>query len=297
MNDRITTGLERFWSRQSPSVVGLAAIAGLLIVGALDWATGTEVRIFSLYFPPLMLSAWFMGRRAAVSLSLLAGVIWVVANRLSGLEYSAASIWAINFATQCSTFVVVSILVSALRDALSRERALARTDWLTGLANSRAFHEQAKTLLALCRRNCRPVTLAFVDLDNFKSANDRLGHQHGDLLLRRAASGLSRSLRASDLTGRLGGDEFAVLMPETDASQARAALEKVRGSLQGDAELQAAAVTATIGAVCYGTAPEILATAISAADQVMYAMKTAGKNRVQVDEMPPAAKPPRPGSP
>lgn len=109
---------------------------------------------------------------------------------------------------------------------------MGRTDELTGLPNRRSFMEEGRGVVSLCRRHGWPATLAYVDLDNFKLANDRLGHEHGDAVLRRVAEVITTSLRRSDLTGRIGGDEFVVLLPETTPEGARETLEKVRRAMR-----------------------------------------------------------------
>lgn len=89
-----------------------------------------------------------------------------------------------NTLVQGTSFAVVGLLVARLRGALARERALSRTDPLSGLLNSRAFHEEAVRLSAIYRRAARPLTIAYVDLDNFKLINDTHGHNAGDERLR-----------------------------------------------------------------------------------------------------------------
>jgi len=126
---------------------------------------------------------------------------------------------------------VVGLLIATLRRSLTRERELSRTDPLTALSNSRAFYEEARRLLALCRRQHRPITVAYIDVDNFKAVNDRLGHQAGDELLKGIALQVRASIRPSDLSARLGGDEFAILLPELSQRDAGLTLERLRASL------------------------------------------------------------------
>ena len=129
-------------------------------------------------------------------------------------------------------FGSVALLAAAQRDWLRRERAISRTDGLTGLLNGRGFYEAAAVELARSSRYRHPLTLAYVDLDDFKEINDRLGHARGDAVLVAVAHALRRACRSTDLVGRLGGDEFVVLFPETDRDAAEAALVKLRSRSQ-----------------------------------------------------------------
>src|SRR6185312_6159583 len=105
---------------------------------------------------------------------------------------------------------------------------LARIDALTGVANGRTFYDLARVELCRFQRTGRPFTVAYLDLDNFKQVNDRLGHPAGDDLLRRVAQVLRDNTRVLDVPARLGGDEFALLLPETDAEDALPVLSKLR---------------------------------------------------------------------
>lgn len=118
-----------------------------------------------------------------------------------------------------------------LEAALIKEQELARIDPLTHVSNRRAFYELAEIEIVRARRNGCPLSVAYMDVDNFKFVNDDLGHATGDLVLVTIASTLRSELRASDIVARLGGDEFAILLPETDAESAQAVLDKLRARL------------------------------------------------------------------
>src|SRR5260370_39212914 len=121
------------------------------------------------------------------------------------------------------TLVLVTSLVSRLRVGIVRERLLARTDALTGAANGRTFYETAAVEADRARRSGRPLTLAYLDLDNFKQLNDRLGHAAGDAGLQAMVELIHVHIRPAGLLARLGGGEFALLVPDTgrDAAVAR----------------------------------------------------------------------------
>jgi len=155
---------------------------------------------------------------------------------------------------------------------------LATRDPLTGLLNARAFYDQ-------CGAKSRSFyALLFVDLDHFKSVNDRFGHDVGDLVLQKAAQTMTGAVRPGDLVGRIGGEEFCVLLPETDAVSAAAIAETIRQSLEQsrpEAGCGSVTVTASIGvAVCQGGGAETLQAVLRSADEAMYRAKAAGRNRV-----------------
>ncbi|MBL8438398.1 MAG: GGDEF domain-containing protein [Zoogloeaceae bacterium] len=271
---------------QPPWKIHLAVVAGLFVVGYIDYVTGTELRVFPLYFLPLMGSAWHLNRRTTVFFALLADSIWIFSLYAAGREYSHPLIWPANFVTQGSAFVMVGVMVGNLRKSLLRERALSRTDGLTQLPNRRGFEIKAELAVALCHRYRHPIALAYLDLDNFKRANDQRGHAHGDTLLQGVARLLRERLRVTDIPARLGGDEFVILLPETPLAGAQHLLENLRAALAAEPAFEESGVTASIGAVAYPTPPANLAELLAAADQAMYEVKDSTKNRLHLVEMP-----------
>jgi len=132
--------------------------------------------------------------------------------------------------------VAILVLVWLLGGRVLRDRhrsALARTviDELTGLGNHRTFREEATRAAAETKRSGEPFTLALLDLDDFKFANDRHGHRHGDRMLARAARTLAGG-RPQDRAFRIGGDEFALLLPRTNEQQALVAVERLQHTLR-----------------------------------------------------------------
>ena len=273
-----------------PSAWGVGLV-GIVLIGALDYYTGVELRVFPLYYAPIALLAWHYGRTGASIAAVLGGAIWLASNILAGLQFSHATLWVANTLLQIASFLTVGLLIATLRAALKRESGLSRTDPLTSMLNSRAFHEEATRVLALCRRGERPVTVAYIDLDNFKTVNDRLGHQAGDALLRTVAGHLRAAVRSSDVAARLGGDEFVVLFPEMGPHEAATTLERLRSSLAGALASGPWPVTGSIGGVTFITAPEDLGDMVRQSDSQMYAAKAKGRNRVALAV---AGRPPTP---
>lgn len=133
------------------------------------------------------------------------------------------------------------------------------------------------------RRTGRPMTVAYIDLDDFKGVNDRLGHPAGDDLLRRIAASLTKSIRRIDVVARLGGDEFTILLPETTEPEARAVLARAEKSIGATTKADRFPVTASIGAVTFSRPPISVDEVVSRADRTMYKVKQRGKNQVIIE--------------
>jgi diguanylate cyclase (GGDEF)-like protein len=167
--------------------------------------------------------------------------------------------------------------------AFGRMRERADRDRLTGLLNRQAFDAQLSAENARFHRYLRPFSLLLVDIDLFKSVNDRYGHQAGDVVLTSVGTVLTSTLREVDLAARYGGEEFAVLLPETELAVAVEIAERVRRKLAAtETETLAGriTVTASIGvAACPECArdPDGL---IRTADSALYRSKEEGRNRV-----------------
>lgn len=261
---------------------GGLVLGGILLIAVADFSSGVELRTFPLYYAPISLAAWYFGRAGAVAAASLCALAWFESNQLAGMQFSHPAIWVANTIVQGASFAIVGLLVASLKLALSRERALSRLDPLCRLLNSRAFYEDSDRLLALCRRGKHPVTLAYLDLDNFKAVNDAFGHKAGDNLLRAVAEVIQSSVRSRDLAARLGGDEFAMLLPELGPNEVRQTLERLRVALSQPTGDLSHGVTSSIGAVTFMRAPDDVQAMVQMADSVMYSAKADGKNRVQL---------------
>jgi diguanylate cyclase (GGDEF)-like protein/PAS domain S-box-containing protein len=160
----------------------------------------------------------------------------------------------------------------------------ATCDDLTGIANRRHFLSGASKTLELARRDNQPYAVAVLDIDHFKSINDRYGHAAGDMALQCFASHIAASLPASALFGRMGGEEFAITLPGTPLDQAHMLLEAIRQSLAAVAlpiDTQATHISFSAGVAerkCHG---EQLSELLKIADHAMYQAKHHGRNRVE----------------
>src|SRR5512133_1201162 len=261
-------------------VLTLGAATWIVLTGVLDNITGTEYRIFPLYFLPICLVGWRLGYASTLAAAWLSALVWLLANRLGGLQYSTSAVWVVNTITQGVSFSIVGVLVVVARKSYLIANERSRTDSLTGLLNNRAFRDEAARLIALCDRHKRAITVAYIDLDHFKQVNDRLGHAAGDQVLARVASAMIAAGRETDVVARLGGDEFALLLPETDAKGAAIVLERVRANVAlilADAPVP---VTTSIGAITSSVGRRDVAELLKLADKQLYVSKETGKNRV-----------------
>lgn len=130
--------------------------------------------------------------------------------------------------TEIVAGVVIAVLVRKVRKEQSALVALARFDPLTGLWNRRAFEEAVEEDCARARRSRQPLSLVYIDLDNFKQINDTAGHEAGDRVLQQLAAAIRQTLRVRvDRGFRLGGDEFALLLPGTLAVEAELVVARI----------------------------------------------------------------------
>lgn len=162
---------------------------------------------------------------------------------------------------------------------------LANTDPLTGLKNRRAFMETAEAQILQCRRYPHPLAALLIDIDHFKSINDRYGHHVGDQAIRRVTDTITNTLRDSDIIGRFGGEEFAALMPHTDLAAALVAAERLRQAVAGMKigllEGGPLSMTISIGLALHEPGVS-LDTLLMRADMALYRAKSGSRNRVEV---------------
>ena len=188
-------------------------------------------------------------------------------------------------------------IVLNIRDVSERkafEEQLAHQafhDSVTGLANRALFKDRVEHALERQTRDTQPVSVLFMDLDDFKTINDSLGHAAGDLVLGEVGERLRGCLRAADTGARLGGDEFAILLEDsTDGVEATEVAARILNALEGAFQLEnkEVFVRASIGIASsdFGTegGPEGAEELLRNADVAMYMAKEAGKGRYQVFE-------------
>jgi diguanylate cyclase (GGDEF)-like protein len=174
-------------------------------------------------------------------------------------------------------------LDSAIR--LQRAEGLSVTDDLTNLYNSRFLNQVLRRETKRASRGGRPLSLLFLDLDNFKTVNDRHGHLAGSRALVEAAEVIRASARETDVVARFGGDEFALVLPDTGGRGAFAVGERIRERIAAHRFLEAEGLTVRLTvSVGVATLPDAAHGAeelVRAADAAMYRIKDRGKNGIE----------------
>ena len=181
-------------------------------------------------------------------------------------------------------------LLATVRTALLRHQLYleqARMDELTGLPNRKGITDELTEQITLARQYQRPFSLAMIDLDNFKSVNDRYGHPAGDRVLRQFAELLAHEVREQDRIGRWGGEEFLILFPETTESEAAELMEWIREKaadlkLEWEEESVSGLITLSAGITELRSSDQDINEIISRADRALYQAKNRGKNQVVI---------------
>jgi diguanylate cyclase (GGDEF)-like protein len=166
-------------------------------------------------------------------------------------------------------------------EQLGRARLDAITDYLTGIYNHRYLHERLHEEMERAREAAMPLSLLFLDIDQFKEFNDTYGHSLGDTALRAVAAAIDGAIRRVDLAARYGGEEFVVVLVDTDGAGALEAAERVRAAIAGT-EIAAGVhrISVSVGVATFPEDAEFKEELIDKADWAMYMAKRSGRNRV-----------------
>jgi len=283
------------WRLRFSPLRALEATALLLAVLAGGLAMfGGFLPPFSLSFlslPLLLWPAFRFGPREAVSTAVLLAAI-AIASTLRGHGSLAGgspneSLLVLQSFMGVSTLTALAVAgeVAQRKRLQARLSHLADYDSLTDVLSRRRFQEKLEQQLADTRRYGTPAALLFVDMDDFKSVNDRFGHAAGDKVLASVAAQLRERLRDSDSLGRIGGDEFVVLLPHADRDRAEAVAGQLlktiasHPTLFGDKEIRSAA---SIGIALLAEHGRTIEEVLAHADDAMFAAKAAGHNTFRV---------------
>lgn len=256
---------------------GTLGVLLLIIVAFLDFMTGAELSFSIFYLIPIALFTWAINGNIGIAIACISAGIWLFIEVLSSPSYSNSFVYFWNTIIRLGFFLIPVLL---LRN-LEQERNFARTDFLTGAMNVRSFHDMSQRELDRSARYHRPFTVAFIDIDNFKTINDTFGHTFGDKVLRSIAQNIKRNLRKTDTIARVGGDEFAILLPETDSDTARITIQKMQKKLMEEMLTNKWPVTFSIGVITMNDPLFTVDEIIGMADKMMYSVKNHGKNDIK----------------
>lgn len=259
------------------------ALSCTSLLGALDYLTGFQVSFAVFYLLPVTVTAWYAGYKEGFFVSVLSAVTWHLANHLAGERFAFALIPYWNASTRFVFFVIVTLLLDHARRTIDIERASARSDFLTGAFNARAFYDIAATEMARALRYGHPFTLAYIDLDHFKEMNDRFGHRKGDEVLRRVVEAIQERIRKNDVLARLGGDEFAMLLPETDTQAAQKIMIRLKDDLMTEMRRHEWCITFSMGVLTCTNPSMELDEIVRRADELMYKVKNSGRDNIRFD--------------
>jgi len=263
-----------------PIWVFILALCSVIVLGILDYLAGYETSLSLFYLAPVAVASWYTGRRGAIAIAIIASLIWLTADVASGHNYGhpLTTLW--ELLVRIGMFLVQGLLLVALHNALNRERKQLRHD------------------LSLAQRQNTPITVVFLDVDDFKAVNDKFGHHEGDRVLRITGRILRDSTRNMDTVARLGGDEFVLVFPNTDMHGAEDVITKIRHDLRLALAVTTLPVTFSIGAITFPDAPLNMDEALKAADDLMYEAKRRGKDAAFFKVAPTRTNMPNtPGSP
>ena len=252
-----------------------AAVGGLVILLALRVA------------PALTLSSHRLALRISIAAAVLITAaqlaeVLAVLSRLSTVEDAAADV--AELIAVCFVGLALHQMGRAENEEIAPLRRAADVDHLTGLVSRSFFHRAAERRMELYKRNGLPLACAVLDVDDFKSYNDRYGHGNGDEALRCVGRVLRESTRADDVVSRYGGEEFVVLMGG-NIEDAIEVAERVRQGIEHESvtengTLLGSVVTVSVGVAALTEDVSSLEQLVEKADDELYRAKRAGKNRV-----------------
>lgn len=268
------------WERrlnQGKSAFLIAFVFSLIaLIAIVDHYVYSKIAFGLLYLIPIALTSIRFKMRICLMVMAVTVAVGLAVNLIHAKEY--AWVWTPYINAALRVFAYTFLIL--IQDRLKIEAAYARVDSLTGLLNRRAFWEVVEAEVERCKRYQRPVSVAYVDVDDFKTINDRYGHSTGDRFLKTFANTLRKATRTTDFVARLGGDEFAVLMPETDDKGVQFVLKRLN-ELAQIMNKHLFSITVSVGAATFLKAPVNAEMLISAADQQMYLTKQKGKNGIE----------------
>jgi diguanylate cyclase (GGDEF)-like protein len=273
--------ITKYLHRLPKSLLILIGFVIVALVGIVNYLAGPELSTWIFYFIPIFLVTWFTYRWVGMIMSIVSALMWFLVDITSGVNYSYSTIPYWNGIARFCSFLIFTFILSVLRNVLRHEKELSRIDFLTGVGNRRYFTEVAEMEINRARMYKHSFTVVYIDLDNFKTINDHLGHSKGDNLLCLIANTIQNNIRRTDKVARLGGDEFAILFPESGPELAEAIICRLQRINLEIMEKHEWPVTFSIGVVTFTSPPSSVDEMLKISDSHMYVAKRNGKNTIK----------------
>jgi len=277
---RIKTIIE-FPNKLPKPILTLFGLLLVLAIGGLDTITGYDVSVSFFYLLPIILIAWYEGGLPGTLISIFSAFTWGMSDLVSRPIYSHITVRIWNAAMVLGMFLLVAYSISAAKKLFIKEHEHADTDDLTGVANIKFFYEQARIEISRSAKYKRPLTLAYIDIDNLRHVNYTLGHIAGDYILHEVAQIMRSTLRTTDIISRLGGSKFAVLMPETNSENATVIVLQVQEHFLDVVKKNGWPVACSTGVVTCDGPTYTLDELIAIAEDLMNTARETGKNVVK----------------
>lgn len=255
--------------------IGFLGIALVAILGDRD------VFYWFLLFPPVSMFSLGVKNGFRWNIFSLPAILSLLVNQIFNqrLPYTSA---IIIFSCYTTLFLISYFLEKARQSIESKLEITIMTDFLTNAKNRRGFDHELHLLIESSRRHYQPFCLLFIDLDHFKSINDKYGHDIGDKVLISFTRLIQENLRINDEAFRIGGEEFAVILPQTDIAGGTTFAERFQQSIKSHKFPCSKTITASIGLVQFypDTERDDL---LKSADKMLYLAKENGRNRIEID--------------
>ena len=274
--------LTKYLENQSKFFLLTLGLLLVLFIGGIDYRVSADISLSIFYLIPIALTTWYVGEAPGIFISIVSAIAWFVANEFLGESIHAhPGIGYWNAAVRFGFYLVTTYLLSELRSSREREKKLARTDSITGIANRRLFYELTQMEIQRASRYGHPITGVFIDIENFKNVTDKLGHKIGDKLLQEVAQTIHGNIRGTDIIARLGGDEFALLLPGTGYEPSQIVIERLYKQLVEAVEYHQWPVSFTVVAITFMSHPKSVDEMIEKGDFLMYTVKNSGKQGIE----------------
>lgn len=266
-------------SKLNVVIMSVMATAG---IWSFDYfVVGRDITVILLYLVPIFFATWYAGLVTGLFIAALSTMAWFTVYIADAAHRYLGAVVYVDLGLKLAVFIFFVVILSSLKKALERERETSRMDFTTGAANGRSFIELLNIAISGANRDRTPVTVAYMDIDNFKEVNDTLGHNAGDKVLKQVVKEIKQCLRATDVVARLGGDEFGIILPRTGYRQGATVIKKISVALFLLKSKHNWPITFSIGAATCVEMPPSSDDFIKLADKLMYSVKNGGKNDIR----------------